>query len=268
MSPTTQNKPKTSEADNARFTEIEALVTAPENKDRLQGAHSAATLRELAEELGVDTSQDSRDMGKFIVKLKMIGVDYVALNKAERQVQREEQQRRAGELAERANDLPIVRLWTGAVENETDDSGAFAVVDAEGAALEYGAFPPWEKIRKTGDLISAEQSAADKAVYIASLAAGAAGVKEVSLWLTTTCHELDTSKLNAAGARLGVAVDVTVDPDDMGAVHMAETPGWRNRKSVPTEELAALVESDDDEPSEIQGADSTDSTESEEADGA
>lgn len=238
------SKTKTNDADNARFNEIEDLVTTPENKTRLQQAATADEIREIAGELGVDTSRDSRDMGKFIFKLKMIGVDFVALAKADAEHNKQQLVVKASRLDAHAHDLPIVRLWAGAVVNAADDSGAFAVVDAEGTALEYGGFASWEKVYTPGDLISAEQSAALRAVYIASRAREAAGVEEVSLWLTTTCPQLDQMRLKVSGARRNVAVDITVDDDDLAAVQMAESPGYRNVKTVSRDELINLVESD------------------------
>ncbi|MGO1664889.1 MAG: hypothetical protein ACTHYO_14370 [Micrococcaceae bacterium] len=253
MSSTTK-KSKTNEADNDRFNEIEALVTTPANKERLVAAMTADELRTIAEELGVDTSRDSKDMGKFIYKLKILGVDFPAMAKADAAERRAGLADKAEALAERADDLPFVRLWSGAVENDDDASGAYGIVDAEGIAIWYGSFSTrFEKIRKAGDLISAEQSAADKAVYAASKAREAAGLEEISLWLTTTCPELDEAALKTSGARLGVAVDITVDDEDESAVRMAEAPGYRSLKNVTTEELTALVETeseDEDDPAE------------------
>lgn len=250
-------KKKTSEADNARFTEIEALVTTPENRQRLVAADSAAEIRTIAAELGIDTSRDSKDMGKFVYKLRIIGVDYPALAKADAAARRAELGETASELSSRAGQLPIVRLWSAAVEDQSEGSGAFALLDAEGTAVWYGAFSTrFEKIRTPGDLLSAEQSAADKAVYAASKAREASGDDEVSLWLTTTCPDLDEERLRAAGARLGVAVDVTVDDNDVAAVEMADTPGWRNLKNVTDAELAGLVETDvevDEAPATLEG---------------
>ncbi|MFE1513522.1 hypothetical protein CXF35_00635 [Corynebacterium bovis] len=249
MSTTSTTKTKTNDADNARFNEIEGLVTAPENKARLQAAATAAEVRTIAGELGIDTSDGSRDMGKFIFKLKMIGVDLPAMAKAEAAARRAEAAQAGEALACRADGLPVVRLWSAAVESgeDAESTGAFAIVDAEGAAVWYGSFHPrFEKIRTPGDLVSAEQSAADKAVYAAYRARKAAGVDEVALWLTATCPDLDVASLRAAGGRLGVAVDVTVDDADLSAVEMAQMPGWRAIKDVSDAELARLVDTDRD----------------------
>ena len=236
-------KRTTSPADSARFDEITALITAPEVRMRLQGAATTDQIREIAGELGVDPQ--GRDMGKFISVLKLIGVDVIAMIHDEAAARRAKLALVASDLDARAGCLPQVRLISAAVESGEDEAstGAFAVVAASGVVVWYGGFhPDYERVRTPGDLVSAEQSAADKAVYVAYKARQAAGVDEVGLVVTTTCPELDVHSLRISGARLGVAVGVVVDDEDLVAVHAAEMPGWRGLKDVPDEELAGLVE--------------------------
>ncbi|MEL4183539.1 hypothetical protein MTQ17_09890 [Corynebacterium bovis] len=85
-------------------------------------------------------------------------------------------------------------------------------------------------------------------MYVAFKARQAAGVDEVSLWLTTTFPDLDVGRLRVSAARLGVAVDVTVVDEQTAAVMAAEMPGWRSFKDVSAAELAGLVESDGEVP--------------------
>ncbi|MEL4211877.1 hypothetical protein [Corynebacterium bovis] len=239
---------KTHDADAARFAEIDGVITTPENKARLQAAQTATQVRDIAGSLGIDTSEGSRDMGKFIYLLRKIGVDFVGLARDEAAARRAKRAEAAEELTCRAGGLPRVRLWSAAVESgeDAESTGAFAVVDAAGAVVWYGSFhPDYERIRQAGDLVSAEQSAADKAVYVAYRARQAVGVGEVGLVVTTTCPELDVHSLRLSGARLGVAVEVVVDDENLVAVHAAEMPGWRGLKDVPDEELAGLVEAVD-----------------------
>lgn len=239
-------KRTTSPADAARFEQIKAQITAPENKARLQGATTTDQIREIAGSLGID--QQGRDMGKFISLLKLIGVDFLTMARDEAAARRAQLAGIADDLHARAGGLPQVRLWSAAVESGAgaESTGAFAVVDAAGAVVWYGSFhPDYERIRQAGDLVSAEQSAADKAVYVAYRARQAAGVEEVGLVVTTTCPELDVHSLRLSGARLGVAVEVVVDDENLVAVHAAEMPGWRGLKDVPGEELAGLVEAVD-----------------------
>lgn len=239
-------KRTTSPADAARFEQIKTQITTPEVKKRLQGATTTDQIRGIAGSLGI--ADQGRDMGKFISLLKLIGVDFIAMIHDEATQRREQLAGIAEGLHARAGCLPRVRLWSAAVESGEDEAstGAFAVVDATGAAVWYGSFhPDYERIRQAGDVVSAEQSAADKAVYVAYKARQAAGVDEVGLVVTTTCPELDVGALRIAGARLGVAVEVIVDDEDLVAVHAAEMPGWRGLKDVLDEELAGLVEAAD-----------------------
>ncbi|WP_342016080.1 hypothetical protein [Corynebacterium bovis] len=236
----------TSLADSARFDEIKRWITAPEVRIRLQGAATTDEIRAIAGELGI--ADQGRDMGKFISLLKLIGVDFVAMIHDEAAARRAKLALVASDLDARAGSLPRVGLWSAAVESgeEEASTGAFAVVDATGAVVWYGGFhPDYERIRQAGDVVSAEQSAADKAVYVAYRARQAAGVDEVGLVVTTTCPELDVGALRMSGARLGVAVEVVVDEENLSAVHIADMPGWRGLKDVPDEELAGLVEAVD-----------------------
>lgn len=243
----TSTKSRTSEADNARFNEIEGIVMDAGNRERLRAAETTAEIRDIAAAAGVDTNRGSKDMGKLIHKLKLVGVDYPGMAKQEAAARNADLAEKAATLDSKADDLSIVRLWSAAVESDTDQRGSFAILDAEGAAVWFDTFSPkFERIRTPGDLVSAEQSAADKAVYVASKARQAAGLDEVSLWLTTTCPELDTDRLKQAGARQSVAVEVMVDPDDTEAVEMAELPGSRWLKNVTDAELVALVESQEE----------------------
>ena len=82
-------------SDNARFDEIENLVTSEEYKDKLKAAETTSQLREIGAEAGVDVD-DRSDMGKFMHKLKILGIDYKAMSS----VEREERQARQHERAE------------------------------------------------------------------------------------------------------------------------------------------------------------------------
>ncbi|RRQ14153.1 hypothetical protein [Corynebacterium bovis] len=239
-------KRKTSPADAARFEQIKGWITTPEVRLRLQGAATTDQIRAIAAELGIESQ--GRDMGKFISLIRLIGVDFVGMARDEAAARRVKLGLVASQLDARAGGLPRVRLWSAAVESGENEAstGAFAVVDAAGAVVWYGSFhPDYERIRRAGDLVSAEQSAADRAVYVAYRARQAAGVDEVGLVVTTTCPELDVGALRISGARLGVAVEVVVDDENLVAVHAAEMPGWRGLKDAPDEELTGLVEAVD-----------------------
>lgn len=237
----TATKKKLSAEDKAKFDQIEGLVTVPDNRRRFQAATTAAEVRGIATELEIDTRND---MGKLSAKLKQIGVNYPALRAVEREERDAEVAEKAAELAECKDSLPVVRLWSAAAESDDGSEASFALVDADGIGTWFGQFWNDDKIRKPGDLVSAEQSVAEKAIYTAFKARKAAEVDEVCLWLTTTCPDLDVPMLRSRGARNGIAVDVTVDDADNRAVAMAEATGYRSLKSVTDDEFAELVETD------------------------
>lgn len=226
-----------SQQDKERFAEIDQMVL--DSKDRLRAATTHKELREFA----VENNLDNRlDFGRFKASLRKISVDYNEVREQALEHEREELLNKADELESLAGELCTVNLESAAVDAGTQ-GGSFAVVDQEGTALWYGAFSSkFERIYTKGDLISGEQSAADKAVYLASKVARAIEHDQIALVLTTSCPDLDEDALRASGARLGVAVSVTVDRNAETALRMAESPGYRDLKSISTEELAALIE--------------------------
>lgn len=231
-------KKKYSEADKKRLEEIENLVTAPEAVSRFQSAESASEIRDIATELGMTLTKESGDIPKLVVSLRTIQVDLPALAKAE-------QADLAAELVDRKYDLPAIHLAAAAIQSDTEDEVAsYAVVDAHNRAVIFGNLfnNDYERIWTPGDAGSAEQSAADKAVYVAYRARKAANATMATLFLTTTYPDLDVDKLVSAGSRMGIAVDVTVDHEHTAAVNQAATNGYKSISDRSEDYLAALVE--------------------------
>lgn len=251
MTPTTDKKPKYTEESKARMENIGQIVNDPANTTRFQQATTATEVRELATECGLTLTKESGDIPKLIVNLRSIGVDLPALAK-------QEQADRAADLVNRRDELPALTLAAAAIQDPDDDSSAsYAVVDDLNRAVVYGALfdNDYERIWTPGDPGSAEQSAADKAVYIAYRARKASGLDGVALTLVTTYPDLDTDALIASGGRLGVAVEIDVDHDHDAAVHQAGMTGYRSLKQVSEDQLAALI---DDEPVTDDSADTDD----------
>lgn len=223
-----------STAEKARWAEIDSIVA--EHKAKLKSATTHETLKDFAEEQGF---MNENDFGKYKFSLKKIAVSYEDLRAQTFEAQDKE---RAEALESLAADAPTVMLWTGAVEGDNGE-GSFAICNSEGDAIWYGRFFDGDKIRVAGDLISAEQSVAEKAVWIASKAFEAADHKHGRLYLHSTCPALDEHGLRAQGARFGVAVDIEVN-EDLRAVAMAEVPGF---KKWQDNDLTELVEADTDE---------------------
>lgn len=222
-----------SDKDRARWAEIEAVIA--ENKAELKAAESHAPLKAFAEEQGW---MNRSDFPKYKHSLRKIGVQYDVLRDAAMEAADEQMRARAEEIASSAAGAPEVALWTAAVEG-ADGDGAFAVVDASDEVVWYGRFFDDDRIRIAGDLISAEQSAAEKAVWIGGKALGRAGYPIGRVRVVTMCHDLDVDALAAAGVRHGVAVDVVVDPEDTRALVMAEAPGYQRWQDA---DLRALVD--------------------------
>ncbi|MCM0169630.1 hypothetical protein L2137_07220 [Corynebacterium diphtheriae bv. mitis] len=216
-----------------RWTEIDNLIA--ENKTELKGYSSHKDLNAFAEKHSLMTKED---FPKFKHCLLKIGVRYDALRAAANEKFEASLEAKAKEL-DNITDVPVVCLWSAAVED--DGAAAFAVVDVDDTPVWYGRFFDDDRIRIAGDLVSAEQSAADKAVWLAHKALEAAGKTQGRVLITTTCPELDIAALRITGARFNIGVDVHVDDADMRAVDMAEAPGY---KKWQDNDLAALVEAD------------------------
>lgn len=214
-----------------RWDEIDALIA--EHKKDLKAASTHEVLKDFATRHDL---MNKGDFSKFKHLLKKIGVNYDELREVAFAAANEQ---RAHDL-DKLVDAPTVTLWAAAVIEE--DKGAFAIVDGEGEARWYGAFFDDDRIWEPGDLVSAEQSVADKAVWLASKALAAKGCEIGELVLTTTCPELDTAALHAQGVRLGVKVTITVDDSDDRAVWMAQTPGYRSWKETDLSELVDVGE--------------------------
>ena len=197
--------------------EIDSVVGA--HKQQLKKATSHQELKGFAAAQGW---MNEVDFPKFKVVLKKIGVDYDRLRQ---EFFDQEEKLNSAKLAELGPDAPEVWLWSGAVELDKG-VGRFAIVNVEKEVVTYGGFFDDDQIRVKGDLITAEQSAASKAVWVAHKALEAAGYDSGRLHLSTTCPDLDVEQIKADGIRLSIDVHITVS-DDMRAVEMAELPGYQ-----------------------------------------
>lgn len=216
-----------------RWNLIDGIVK--DNKKELKAAETHEPLKAFADEQGWDNGSDFAQFKRSLLK---IGVNYDKRREVGMQRQKAARAEQIKKIEENSDDVASVLLFSGAVEGE-DGSGAFAVVNDEDEPIWYGKFFDDDRIRTAGDLISAEQSAANKAVWLASKALEAAGHDCGRVIITTTCHELDEHKLKEDGARFSMAVDVLVDPDDERAVDVASAPGF---KKWQDNDLSELVE--------------------------
>lgn len=178
---------------------------------------------------------------KLKTVLKTKGIDYEALRDEASEERKKQLAERAETLADDAEDGPRITLHSAAMED--DGSASFAVTDTQGQAVWYGKLFDDDRIWKSGDPVSAEQSAADKAVWIAGKAVALSGARAGRLRLGVTHPELDVDELKRAGVRNNVAVEVVFE-EDSSAVSMAATPGFMKWQEY---ELDQLLDEDEDE---------------------
>ena len=212
-----------------RWKEIDAAVAKA--KDELKAASSHEDLRRFAEQHGFFSKTD---FPKFKVSLRKIGVYY---EKVREETLAAENEKRAEELSNLAADVPRIRLWVAA--QEVNNEASFAIVDRDHNAVWYGSFFDGDRIREVGDLISAEQSVADKAIFVAGKALKAHGAPIGKLIIMTTCPDLNLSELETTALRHNLALEVVVDDADVRALDLAEAPGFHRYQDT---DLAALVE--------------------------
>lgn len=231
------------ETDKKRWAHIDEVLA--EHKAELQAATTHTPLREFATAQGWDNRSD---FSKFKHSLRKLGIDYNQLREDATAEQEYQLADKAEALAEDIDEMEVLEVSTAALEDESTGQASYAITDAAGAALWYGKFFDDDRTRTAGDLVSAEQSVAEKAVFLASKVKQDAGLNRLHVAITTTCPDLDTRALAARGARDDVAVTVTVDDDDTRALDIAELPGYQRWKD---NDLAGLIstdqEDDDDE---------------------
>lgn len=225
------------EAMKNRWAEIDAVVR--EHRVMLREQRDHRKLRAFAVEQGWDNGSDFAAFKRSLVKIR---VNYEQVREETFARAEGENAQRAEQLAQMGDDLAEVWLWVAAEEDKDSGEGAFAIVDIEDDPVWYGAFHDEDRVRQAGDLVSAEQSVAEKAVWVAHKALEACGHEVGRLHVTTMCPQLDEEKLRAAGAKKGVAVVVHVDEADERALTMAQTPGFMGWQERDLTELVATDE--------------------------
>lgn len=146
---------------------------------------------------------------------------------------------RYAELTAAAAEAPVIELCcAGDAEVHT-----FAVCNLEGGDPWYGDFHEEDPIYKEGEQITADLSAAGKAVYLAGQAREYAGLEAINLTLTTSNHELDIERLRKDAVRHRVLVTLDVAADNPALALCRDLPGYRGWREVS---LTDLIEPGDD----------------------
>ncbi|MGV0358889.1 hypothetical protein [Corynebacterium mastitidis] len=220
-----------------RWAAIDTVVF--DHRKSLRAMSDHRDLKKFAEEQGWNNGSDFAAFKRALVKIR---VDYEQVREETQEQVAQENAQKAEQLAQLGEDVAQVWLWVAAVEDSDSGQGSFALVDAEDDPVWYGDFHEQDRVREVGDVVSAEQSVAHKAIWLAGKALEAAGASVGRLHLTTMCPFLDEEALSVAGAKSGLAVVLHVDPEDQRAVEMAEAPGFMSYKQ---RDLSELVDTDE-----------------------
>ncbi|MFJ9370550.1 hypothetical protein ACIRRA_39850 [Nocardia sp. NPDC101769] len=166
-------------------------------------------------------------------ELRKIGIDYDALRQAAAR-------KRLAELTAAASEgVPSIHLAAaGAAATNT-----YTVRDGQGGLLWQGTFHDRDRYHRKGDQVSADTSAATKAIFLASKARQLAKTDLARLHLTLTNPRVDTAVLvrEATAWRLLLDIDIDIDDDP------ADPPVVTNGHEFPTfydwneADLAALI---------------------------
>ncbi|AGG68094.1 hypothetical protein [Corynebacterium callunae] len=222
---------------NGQWQEVKDLVN--DHIDELK-TMSHTDIKEFAKEHKLMTKSG---FPKLKTVLKTKGIDYEALRDEASQQRAEDLEARAETIADEAKNGPEIRLHSAAIDR--DGQGSFAIVDSSSQAVWYGKFFDDDRIWTKGDPVSAEQSAADKAVWIAGKAVALSGASAGSLILGVTHPDLDVDELVRAGVRNNVAVTIVFEEDSF-AVSMAETPGFMKWQEYDLQQLLDLGDDEDE----------------------
>ncbi|TSD93492.1 hypothetical protein FOV72_19725 [Gordonia rubripertincta] len=138
-------------------------------------------------------------------------------------------------LAASAADAPEIVLC---VAGDTE-VGSFAVCPPDNDRESwYGEYHPKDRIYVDGDELSAEKSAADKAVFLAGKAREALGADSVRLTILTTHPDLAADDLAAAANRARVVLSVE-HTETNPAVALTRAPGYRTWREIRLDRLAS-----------------------------
>lgn len=216
---------------SATWENITEAVTA--DAEQLKAMTTHGQLYGWAKERGLTGTQ----FAAVKHELRKIGVDYD-------EIREEVTRQRLSELnADAAEGVPVIRLSAAGA----DAVNSYAVCDAEGTVLWYGTFHERDRHYRKGNQASADQSAAAKAIFLASKARQQAKAESARLHLSLTNRHVDTAALirEATAWRLLLDIEINDDPaNPPAAVAWCENPGFQDWKDA---DLAALVEDGSDD---------------------
>lgn len=190
----------------------------------LRDAHTHRDIRAWATDAGVATKAL---WPKVKTELrKQLDIDYDQL-RADTTAAESEQ------LAQEAELAPLIELCCAG----DSEVGTYAVcAAADDHESWYGDFHAKDLIYRSGDDLSAERSAADKAIFLAGKAREKAGLQTVRLVLHTSHHELTAEHVASPAARHRVAVTLELS-DQNPAIALCRAPGYRTWREIRLDAL-------------------------------
>lgn len=146
---------------------------------------------------------------------------------------------RKAEIAAEAGNGPQITLFCAG----DAEANSFAICDAEGGVLWYADFHREDRIAKADDQLSADLSAADKAVFLAGKAREDAEAPAGRLRLTVSNHEISAERLAVAAVKARLQVEVEISDGDNPALEWCREAGSKSWREV---RLRDLVDSPED----------------------
>jgi hypothetical protein len=215
---------------SATWETIAAAVTA--DAEQLKAMSTHAQLYGWAKAHGLNGIQ----FAAVKHAMRTIGVDYDAIR------EHVTRQRLCELNADAAEGVPVIYLSAAGA----DAVNSYAVCDGEGTVLWYGTFHERDRHYRKGNQVSADLSAAGKAIFLASKARTLAKVELARLHLSLTNPHVDTGYLirEATAWRLLLDIEINDDPNNPpAAVAWCEHPGFQDWKDA---DLPALVQDQPD----------------------
>lgn len=195
-----------------------ARALVADNADELREAADHRAVRAVYTRAGGDSAGLWR---AYTAELrKQLGIKYDELRD-------EVTAREAAALADASDDAPVIELYVAA-EAEINSFAVVSVADED--ECWYGTFHKSDRIYDHTDE-SGEQSAADKAVFLAGKAREQAGVAAVRLIIHHTHPDLSTETLRASATRHGVLVELA-HTEANPALDKCRDPGFNTWREI------------------------------------
>lgn len=203
-------------------------------RDNATALRSMTTHTELYTWAKGNTLATKRLFPKFKTELrKQLHIDYDALREqaiADRYAQ----------LTAVAGDAPTIELCCAG----DGEVSTFAICNSEGGDPWYGDFYEEDPIYREGEQLTADVSAAGKAIYLAGQAREFADLEAVKLVLTTSNHAVDIDVLRRDSVRHRVLVELAVSDENPALPMCRDLPGYRGWREVSLTDLLAPVTAD------------------------